>query len=398
MATGGGWSTRPSAAGLLALLVLLGSLGSCSAVRPGLAAERASARCTEPVPEIFTRVSPAVVFVAATSINPYRTADRVTHVVGSGFLLQPSGLILTSSHVVYARQSIGVTLDDGTTWPAELVGADPIFDLALLRLPEDAGGTLPVVRLGDSDTLRVGDDVLAIGNPLGLDQSLTRGIVSAINRILPDTPFSLMEPMIQTDAPINPGSSGGPLLDRCGDVVGVNTALISDAQNIGFAIPINVAKAAIPTLLARGHLVRPWIGFHGQLVGDDLRDLLRMPIVEGLLVEVVEPGSPAEKLGLRAGRLELVFDGREYLVGGDIVTSVNGTRLNSTERLFEVMRGLKVGDAVSLTVFRAGEYREVEYRLPERPLLPGDVPDHRALTPVTARRPRPGPPPARPRD
>ena len=168
--------------------LLASSLAACSAARS------AGAQCDEPIPEIFTRASPAVVSIAATSINPYRLADRVRHVAGSGFFIDAAGLILTNAHVVYNRQSIRVTLDDGTDVAAELVGADPIFDVAVVRIPKPSDGTLPTIALGDSDRVRVGEDVVAIGNPLGLDQTLTRGVVSAINRILPETPCRCSRP------------------------------------------------------------------------------------------------------------------------------------------------------------------------------------------------------------
>jgi S1-C subfamily serine protease len=386
-------SDRSTAGGVLGLLLFITFLASCSAPQTGMAAERfREARCSEPIPDIFSRVSPAVVSITATSINPYQVVDRVTRAVGSGVIIDPSGLILTNSHMAFGRHSITVTLDDGTSVPAQLVGADPIFDLAVVRVPLPAEGALVPAALGDSDAIRVGEEVVAIGNPLGLEQSLTRGVVSAINRILPEIPFSLQEPMIQTDTPINPGNSGGPLLNRCGEVVGIMTAVIQDAQNIGFAIPINLVKAVLPSLVAEGRIIRPWLGFHGQLVGTPLRDLLRIPLVEGLLVEVVEPDSPAEEAGLRGGRLELVISGRSFLIGGDIVTSVNGTPLTSPDKLVEVMRALKVGATVNLTVFGDGEYRTVEYVLPERPLLPGDIPGQRLLAPGAPRGiQRPGP-------
>ena len=383
---------RPSRAlATVALVALMLVLTWQIALRPGGAAARPpEAPCNESVPDIFDRVSPAVVYIAATSINPYRLSDRVTHVVGSGVIIDPAGLVLTNSHVAFGRQSIRVTLDDGRSFVADLVGADPIFDLAVLRLTELPEGRLSTATLGDSDKLRVGEEVLAIGNPLGLDQTLTRGIISAINRILPETPFSLMEPLIQTDASINPGNSGGPRLNRCGEVIGINTATISEAQNIGFAIPVNLIKAVLPSLVAQGRVIRPWLGFHGQIVDDPLRDLLRLPLVTGLLVEVVEPGSPAEGAGLRGGRIELVIAGQEYLLGGDIVTSLSGTRLSSPDALAQVTRVLKVGEKVTLTVFRGGNYHEVEYVLPERPLLPGDVSGRQSLPPSGGRDVRQG--------
>ena len=354
---------------------------SASAVDP------AAAGCTESVAEIYDRVAPAVVFISATTVNPYRLSDRVSRVVASGMLLDPNGLILTNSHVAYGRQTMRVTLDDGTALSAELVGADPIFDIALIRITPPGGSTLPVAPLGDSSKVRVGDEVLALGNPLGLEQTLTRGIVSSINRVLPDVPRSLAESLIQTDAAINPGNSGGPLLDRCGTVVGINTATIPDAQSIGFAVPINLARAIMPDLIRHGHVVRPWIGFHGQLIGEDLRKLLRMPLADGLAVEVVEAGSPAEKAGLRSGQIDVEVDGQQLLLGGDIVTEINGVRLSDPDRLEEAMRSLRVGGMVKLAIFRDGTVRRVEYALPERPVLPGDLGVGKSMTPVI-RRPR----------
>jgi S1-C subfamily serine protease len=384
---------RPHRIRRLGLLLLIGPLTWCAGSQGSRAAEPPKATpCADPIAEIYDRVSPAVVFITATSINPYSLADRVERIVGSGFLIDASGLVLTNSHVAYGRQSIMVTLDDGTVSPAQLVGADPIFDVALLRIPKPSTGTLPIATLGDSERLRVGEEVLAIGNPLGLEQTLTRGIVSAINRILPETPFSLTEPLIQTDAAINPGNSGGPLLNRCGEVIGINTAIIPEAQGIGFAIPINLATAMLPSLLAQGHVVRPWIGFHGQFVGDSLRNLLRIPLVDGLLVEVVEPGSPAEREGLHGGELEIVIGGRAILVGGDIITRVNGTALTSPENVGQALRSLKVGETLRLTIFRDGDYREVEYALPERPVLPGDIRGQSSLQMLGGRGVRPAPP------
>ena len=373
----------------LVVCLLAGLLASCSAFQASAAG--AQSPCSEPLPDMYTRVSPAVVSVAATSINPYRLSDRVHHVAGSGFIIDAAGLVLTNAHVVFNRQSVRVTLDDDTEVSAEVVGADPIFDVAVLRIPPPPDATLPTIKLGDSDHVRVGDDVVAIGNPLGLDQTLTRGVVSAINRILSETPLSLLEPLIQTDTPINPGNSGGPLLNACGEAIGITTSLIPDAQNISFAIPVNLAKSILPVLLQKGRVARPWIGFHGQLVEDALKDLLRIPLVEGLLVEVVEPGSPAERAGLRGGQLEIAISGREFLFGGDIVTELNGTRLTSDDKLTEAMHALAIGDTLRLTVFRHGEYTQVEYVLPERPLLPGDMPGQSTLSPAARRRLAPHP-------
>ena len=371
---------RPRCAAMALALAL-----ACVALPSGARAHTPADACEESLADLFDRVSPAVVSISATSINPYRLSERVSHVVGSGVLVDAEGLILTNSHVAYGRQSIAVTLDDGRRLPARLVGADPIFDLALLRISPGASERLPTVALGDSDRVRVGDDVVAIGNPIGLDQTLTRGIVSGMNRVLPETPYSVLEPLIQTDASINPGNSGGPLLNRCGEVIGINTAVIADAQNIGFAVPANLAKTTMASLLVHGRVIRPWLGFHGQLVTSELKDLLKAPLVDGLLVEVIEPGSPAEGAGLLGGRLELEIDGRAYLLGGDVITGINDRVLDSPAALAEVMRKLSVGASVRLNVFRDGQRREITYTLPERPLLPSDVSEGRTFAPTGSR-------------
>jgi serine protease Do len=374
---------------LLTLLGLILILKTGPMVRAQSAAEQQKApksRCAEPIPVIFEQDSPAVVYISATSINPYRASDRVEHTIGSGFIIDAEGLVLTNSHVAFGKQALSVRLDDGTTLPARLLGADPIFDLALLQIPKPEDSDLPTLSLGDSDQVRVGQEMLALGNPLGLDQSLTRGIVSAVNRVIPSTFFSLQEPLIQVDTPINHGNSGGPLLNRCGEVVGITTAIAPDAQNIGFAIPINLAKAVVPDLLKQGHLSRPWLGFHGQFIDENLQNLLKMPLTTGFLVEVVEPGSPAEEAKLQGGDLELTVGGDEFLLGGDIITRLNGAELKTQDDVLKALNTLKVGDDVSLTVFHGGRELTMKYSLPERPLLPGDVPGGTVFTPADLRR------------
>jgi serine protease Do len=330
--------------------------------------------CGESRAELYERASPAVVFISTQQINPYVLQDRVERSVGSGFIFDHKGLILTNYHVVGTAQAIQVTLDDGHIRHARVVGGDPILDLGVISISPGTEGTLPVLPFGNSSRVRVGDDVLAIGNPLGLDQTLTHGVVSALNRVLPETPLSLSRPMIQTDAPINPGNSGGPLLDACGRVIGINSEMMQGAQNIGFAIPIDLVKQALPSLLKIGHVARPWVGFHGQLVDPDLADILRIQLVPGLLVEVVEPGSPAEKAGIHGGELDVSIAGHDYLVGGDIVTHINGVKVDSADALVQATETLEAEKTIKLALFRDGRKRTVEYWMPERPLLPGDIP------------------------
>jgi serine protease Do len=376
---------RGARCGLISLLLSLGVWAAAYAGQGPTGPEKPS--CSESIPDIYDRVSPAVVLITATSLNPYQPSDRVSRVAGSGVILDSAGFIVTNSHVVFGRQAITVTLDDGTTVPAHVVGIDPVFDLAVLRIVKASAGTLPVAPVGESSRLRVGEEVLAIGNPLGLEQTLTRGIVSAINRILPDANFSLMEPLIQTDTAINPGNSGGPLLNRCGEVVGITTAIMPDTQGIGFAIPIDLVKAVLPSLLTHGRIIRPWLGVQGKLIAPALLEVLRVPLTEGLLIEVVEPGSPAERAGLQGGQLDLIIGGKALLLGGDIITHLNGRRINTPEALAEAMRALKVGDSVRLTLFSDGRTRDVDVVLPERPLLPQDIQAQRSGAPLGAGRP-----------
>src|SRR6266481_1754405 len=242
--------------------------------------------CTEPLASLFERVSPSVVSIQVTKINKAKPQRRFETVVGSGVVIERDGHLLTNAHVVDGAASLSVTLDSGTRAPARVLGMDTVTDLALLRI--ETSTPLPVARLGDSAALRVGDEVVAIGNPMGLEQTMTRGIVSGLNRILPGL---AEQPMIQTDAPINPGNSGGPLVDRCGAVVGINTFISEEANSIGFALPINAVKSVLKDLREFGKVVRPWLGIQGRAVDQRLSNVVRTPLVPGYLVEVVYDGS-----------------------------------------------------------------------------------------------------------
>ena len=331
-----------------------------------------SSDCTEPIPELFKKASPSVVLITTVAINPFKISNRVSTAIGSGFIISDEGLVLTNSHVVFGRQAIAVTLDDGRKAQAKLLGADPILDLAVLQIPVPPGGH-PKATLGDSDAVRIGEEVLAIGNPLGLEQTLTRGVVSGVNRILPESPMNLMLPLIQTDAPINPGNSGGPLVNRCGEVIGINTSILAEAQNISFAVPINVAKNIIPELVERGRVIRPWFGIGGKLIKKELIGIINVPMVDGFLVETIEPGSPAQQAGVNEGELPITIAGMEFLLGGDIITAINGQPLDDPDQFVKLVRSFKVGDKVGLTLYHENETRRIEFTLPERPILPGDI-------------------------
>lgn len=356
----------------------------------GMTDATARSDCAQPIPEIFDRVSPSVVFISAIAIDPFKITERVSWSIGSGFIISKDGLVLTNSHLVFGCRAITVTLDDGRMAEAELLGADAILDLAALRIPVPPEG-FPVATLGDSDATRVGEEVLAIGNPLGLEQTLTHGVVSGINRILPVSPMSLTLPLIQTDAAINPGNSGGPLLNRCGEVIGINTSMLAGAENIGFAVPINIAKQVLPQLVKKGRVIRPWIGVSGKLIRKELGAILNLPLVEGFLVETVEPGSPAQRAGLRGGELLITIAGEEFLFGGDIITTANGRPVSDPDNYAKLVRALKVGDKVRLTLYREGKTRKLELVVSERPILPGDLPPGGQQMGVPMWNPRIGP-------
>jgi len=363
---------------------LLAALALALAAAPASAgpAPRATP-CALPLPELYDRVSPAVVSVTTASINPDDTARPIERRAGSGVIVDATGLILTNAHLVFGQQLVTVTLDDGTTLPSRIVGADPVFDIAYLKVPPPATGPLPVARLGDSDALRVGDEVYAIGNPFGLEQTLTRGIVSAVNRVLPGATWSLKEPLIQTDAAINPGNSGGPLVNRCGDVVGLTTAILPDAQSIGFAIPASLVNAVSPDLLENGRVIRPWLGVQGELVSPALRELLREPLADGLLVEVIEPGSPAARAGVRGGDLDLVIAGHPLLVGGEVITAIDGKSIGTPATVAAALSALRVGARVVLSLSRDGETRTLDFLIGERPASRAELPESRLDAPVS---------------
>ena len=346
--------------------------------------------CNKLLPELFKEVSPAVVFISAISIDPFRLNNRVNTAVGSGIIFSDEGLILTNSHIVFGRQPIFVILDDGRRYPVILLGADPIYDLAILKIP-NAPNDLHKAVLGDSSKIQIGEEVIAIGNPLGLEQTLTRGIISGVDRIIQETQKTLMLPLIQTDAAINPGNSGGPLVNLCGEVIGINTATMSEAQNIGFAVPINLANNTIPELIKEGRVIRPWVGINGKYVEKDAMAILNVPLTEGFLIETIEPGSPAQKAGLRGGELLVMIGSLEILLGGDIITHINEMAIDSQETMVKIYRSLRVGQKMAITYLRMGNKMKVEFTIAERPILPSDLPSGASsgLMPQS-RRVRPG--------
>lgn len=349
------------------------ALAACCMVGSSISGALA-AKCEKSFADVFEIVSPSVVMVTAISVDPYRLTNRVTPKLGTGFLIEPGDLIVTNSHVVYGASLLVVQSKDGEQISAKLAGADPILDLAILRVQTPSTG-LRALRLGDSDALRVGDEVMAVGNSMGLGQTATSGVVSGLNRVLPLSTMSYLQPFIQTDAAINPGNSGGPLVTKCGEAVAINTMMLKDAQTTGFAVPANLLKRVIPELLQHGRVIRPWHGIYGRVVDPVLAALLQLPIVGGFLIETVEPGSPAEKVGLKGGTLPVQIGMQTFLLGGDIVSEVDGTKLTDMRSVLAVLNDFKVGQTVKLKYFRPGEgFQAAQATLIERPVLPGDLP------------------------
>jgi Do/DeqQ family serine protease len=333
---------------------------------------------TKPAPlvnfaDIAARVNPAVVYIE--SVTPPRrsrrheprgpqqdgqavpqdeSSDHADRDSGSGVLLTPDGEILTNHHVVDGAERLIVTLADGRTMRARVVGADPDTDLALIKL--DAASDLPVAELGDSSALRPGEWVCAIGNPLGYEHTVTVGVVSFLGRKLFDEG---LDDYIQTDAAIDFGNSGGPLIDASGRVVGINAAVSSEGNNIGFAVPINQARDVLDQLRSRGRAVRGYIGVSLRDIDPDLRRSLRLGSGRGVLVEDVTPGSPGERADLR-----------RY----DVIASIEGRRVDTATALIRDIASRPPGTRVLLGVARDGRTQNVAVNLAERPLREGPAP------------------------
>jgi len=310
--------------------------------------------------ELFRRTSPSVVYITTLSRQAFGFLDveEVPQGTGSGFLWDREGHVVTNYHVIQGASAARVTLHDQSVWPATLVGAAPDQDLAVLRIRAPAEKLQPVL-VGTSRDLQVGQKVFAIGNPFGLDFTLTNGIVSALGRSISAMTGRKIGDVIQTDAAINPGNSGGPLLDSAGRLIGVNTQIASPSgasAGIGFAVPVDTVNRVVPELVAHGRVVRPRLG-----IAAAPEWVLRRAGVEGVLVMSVAEGSAAARAGLRGtSRAE---DGS--IVLGDVVQSLGGRKLASLDDLYAALEDHRPGDTVKLRVLRGDKTRDVEVRLDE---------------------------------
>jgi S1-C subfamily serine protease len=315
--------------------------------------------------EVYKAISPGVVSIKSTS---YRQ-DFFGQVEegsgsGSGSVIDTQGHILTNYHVIEGAQKLSVSVGGEKTYPATVVGGDPDTDLAVIKI-EAPRAQLTVVPLGDSDTLIVGQKVLAIGNPFGFDRTLTTGVISGLQRPIRARNNRPIEGAIQTDASINPGNSGGPLLNSHGQMIGINSQILSPSgasAGVGFAIPVSIAKRIVPELIKNGMIRRPKLGVSTRSV-KDLKDQVRLPATDGVLIIYIAPGGSAAAAGLRG--TEQTADGEIIL--GDIITTIDGEKVNSTDDLYRILDKHKVGDVVRVEVIRENGRTTVPVRLLESP-------------------------------
>ena len=316
--------------------------------------------------QIFERTEEGVV-----QVNVHRTSDVIgANGVGSGFVFDKNGHIITNEHVVQNSDIITVTFLDGRSYNAEVVGVDAATDIAVITVNADPSLLKPI-HIGDSSNLKVGMPVAAIGNPFGLSGTMTSGIVSALGRLLPqDTGFSIPD-VIQTDAAINPGNSGGPLLNSRAEVVGINTAIQSgtgEFTGVGFSIPSNTIAKIVPKLISDGVFIHPWVGISGRDIDPALAAALNLVDARGFLVVNVVEGSPADKAGLKGSDETKEVDGVEYPFGGDVILAVDGKVVRKIDDiLIHLQRYKSVGDEMVLEVLRDGRVTNFVVELDERP-------------------------------
>lgn len=340
--------------------------------------------------QIYERYAPAVVHVTAelqTRVqSPFDFFDRAerSEATGSGFLIDKDGHILTNNHVIEGASKVSVRFGDNKDHDARIIGRDPSTDLALLKVDPGDVKDIEPLPLGSSKDVRVGDPTVAIGNPFGLDRTLTTGVVSALQRKITAPDGTQITNVIQTDAAINPGNSGGPLIDATGRVIGINSQIQTGGTGagnigIGFAVPIDTAKALLPSL-KKGRVERAYIGVETISVDESL-EALDLPVDHGALVQRVAADSPAEKAGIEGGDLVASLRGRPITIGGDIIVKFDGKRVNSADHLTQLVTEKKPGDRVEIEVVRGRERKKLTVRLGARPsnfsrtsVVPGGTP------------------------
>ncbi len=319
---------------------------------------------------VYRQAAPAVANIVTRTIeydfflNPVPVAGA-----GSGFVIDARGYILSNFHVVQDAQTIEVTLGDQSRYPAKLIGADQRNDVALIKI-EPRGRKLAALPLGDSAALQVGQRLLAIGNPFGFQSTLTTGVVSALGRTVQTSQTTFIDEAVQTDAAINQGNSGGPLLNTRGEVIGINTAIYTPSgttAGIGFAIPINTAKLIAQDLITTGRVHRAFLGINQvRPLWPGLAEALDLPVEEGLLIERITPGGPADRAGLRGGSRAVAAGMRRILIGGDVLVALDGQKMASQLDVNAFLNKKRPGDTVTATLYRGRLKMEVRVTLGER--------------------------------
>jgi S1-C subfamily serine protease len=337
------------------------------------------------VNQIYRRDGQGVAFISAEigggesqGLSPFGEPEGGGTATGSGFLIDTEGHIVTNNHVVAEADKVEVKLGaSDKTYNAEVVGTDPATDVALLKVDAPAD-TLHPLALGDSSEVEVGESVVAIGNPFGLDRTVTAGIVSAIQRqIQAPNGFSISH-VIQTDAAINPGNSGGPLIDSQGRVIGINSQIQTGGGQgnvgIGFAVPINTASEVVEQLERNGEVKHAYLGINGGSITPDLAKALKLPVDEGVLVNEVVKGGPADEAGLQGGDTSATIEGAQMRLGGDVITEVNGKKIGGMEDVINAVNAASPGEKMELTVDRDGESKTITVTLGVRPNSAEEVP------------------------
>ncbi|HEY6961357.1 MAG TPA: trypsin-like peptidase domain-containing protein [Gaiellaceae bacterium] len=330
--------------------------------------------------QVYRQDGPGVVQITATTVtqvpsDPFNflpSTPQATQSLGSGFVIDRAGHIITNYHVIAGASKVQVSFSGQDQIPATVVGRDRTTDVAVLKIDAHARALTPL-PLGDSDAVHVGDPVYAIGNPFGLTRTLTAGLVSALQRQIFAPNGTPIERAIQTDAAINHGNSGGPLIDAYGRVIGVTSQIQTGSDTsqgnvgIGFAIPINTVRDIAAQIIAHGRAQHAYIGVGVDAVTPQLQHLFNLPVSNGLLVRKVDPNTPAAKAGIKAGSTSVVVEGESYVVGGDIITKVDGQPVSTTQQLFEIVQGKQPGDKLSMEVWHGGSKRDVTLTLGTRP-------------------------------
>jgi S1-C subfamily serine protease len=326
------------------------------------------------ISDIYEAAKHGVVQVTSTSVvsdNLFGAQEQQAQ--GSGFVIDKDGHVVTNYHVVQGAKKVQVSFSDEDQRDATVVGSDPSTDIAVLKIQGAWARSLTPLALGNSSAVKVGDAVVAIGNPFGLERTVTAGIVSALQRHIPSPNGYQIDQVIQTDAAINHGNSGGPLLNANGDVIGVNAQIESESGGnvgIGFAIPIDTVKDVASQLIKEGKVEHAYLGIEMVPINSDVAANFRVPVDQGVLIQHVQPGSPAAKAGLRGGTTQVVYAGTTYWLGGDVITKADAQSIETTDQLASVVTSKQPGDSLDLEVHRGQETLNVTVELGRQPSTP----------------------------